>query len=90
MPKFDPYHKWFGIPPKLQPPNHYRLLGVEKFEDDLDVVANAAEQRIAYVKTYELGQYSGRFSEDSERGGGSKELPDGSVSQSQLRRPVAR
>lgn len=23
---FDPYHKWLGIPPKDQPPNHYRLL----------------------------------------------------------------
>ena len=27
---FDPYHKWLGIPPKQQPPDHYRLLGVER------------------------------------------------------------
>lgn len=26
--RFDPYHQWLGIPPKDQPPNHYRLLGV--------------------------------------------------------------
>ena len=25
----DPYHRWLGIQPKDQPPNHYRLLGVE-------------------------------------------------------------
>ena len=29
---FDPYYTWPGIPPKDQPPNHYRLLGVERFE----------------------------------------------------------
>jgi hypothetical protein len=22
---FDGYYKWLGIPPKGQPPNHYRL-----------------------------------------------------------------
>ena len=39
--KFDPYHKWLGIPPKDQPPNHYRLLGIELFESDADVIATA-------------------------------------------------
>ena len=29
---FDPYHDWLGIAPKDQPPNHYRLLGVDLFE----------------------------------------------------------
>ena len=29
---FDAYHEWLGIPPKDQPPNHYRLLGIELFE----------------------------------------------------------
>ena len=33
---FDPYRKWLGIPPKDQPPNHYRLLGLELFETDPD------------------------------------------------------
>jgi hypothetical protein len=28
----DPYDEWLGIPPKDQPPNHYRLLGLELFE----------------------------------------------------------
>ena len=29
---FDPYHKWLGISPKDQPPNHYRLLAIDEFE----------------------------------------------------------
>lgn len=41
---FDPYHKWLGIPPKAQPPNHYRLLGLELYEDDLEVIVAAADE----------------------------------------------
>ena len=35
--QFDAYHKWLGIAPKDQPPNHYRLLGVDLFEADDDM-----------------------------------------------------
>ena len=31
---FDPYHRWLGIPPKHQPPDYYRLLALERYEDD--------------------------------------------------------
>ncbi len=55
---FDPYHKWLGVSPKDQPPNHYRLLGIDLFEDDADVIADAAEQRMVHVRTYQLGPYS--------------------------------
>jgi WD40 repeat protein len=55
---FDPYHRWLGIPPKHQPPNCYRLLGLELYEDDAEVIRDAAAQRIAHVRTYQLGQYS--------------------------------
>ena len=37
---FDPYHKWLGIPPQDQPPHYYRLLGIELFESDPDVISN--------------------------------------------------
>lgn len=47
---FDPYHKWLGIPPKDQPPNHYRLLGVELFEADPDVIDAAANKQMAYIQ----------------------------------------
>jgi hypothetical protein len=55
--QFDPYRKWLGIPLKDQPPNHYRLLAIELFEDDRDVISDAVEQRMAHVRSYQLGQY---------------------------------
>lgn len=58
MAPFDPYHRWLGIPPKHQPPDHYRLLGLERFESDPEVIRDAAEQRMAHVRTYQLGPNS--------------------------------
>jgi hypothetical protein len=55
---FDPYHRWLGISPKDQPPNHYRLLAIDVFEDDPDVIANAADQRMAHVRSFQVGQHS--------------------------------
>jgi hypothetical protein len=57
-PSFDPYHKWLGIPPVDQPPNHYRLLGISLFESDQDVIAHAAEQRLAHVRSFQIGKHS--------------------------------
>lgn len=54
---FDPYHKWLGIPPKDQPPHHYRLLGVEAFESDFDVIENAADQRMRHVRSFQSGKH---------------------------------
>ena len=55
---FDPYHRWLGIPPKDQPPNHYRLLGVELFGSDLDVIATAADRQATYVKAHQTGEHA--------------------------------
>lgn len=55
---FDPYHRWLGIPPKQQPANLYRLLGIELFESEVEVIRDAAEQRMAHVRTYQLGPNS--------------------------------
>jgi len=52
---FDPYHKWLGIPPKEQPPNHYRLLGIEAFEDDLEVIESAGNRQSAFLRQLALG-----------------------------------
>lgn len=52
---FDPYHRWLGIPSKDQPPNHYRLLAIELFETDANVIALAADQRMAHLKTFQGG-----------------------------------
>jgi hypothetical protein len=46
-----------GIPPKYQPADHYRLLGIERFESDPDVILDAAERQIGHVRRYALGQH---------------------------------
>jgi hypothetical protein len=55
---FDVYHKWLGIPPKDQPPHHYRLLGVEAFEADLDVISAAADQRMVFLRSFKTGKHA--------------------------------
>jgi hypothetical protein len=55
---FDPYHRWLGISPKDQPPNHYRLLAIDRFESDAEVIRDAVERQMAHVRTYQLGEYS--------------------------------
>jgi hypothetical protein len=55
---FDPYLQWLGIRDPQRPPNHYRLLGVEPFEDDTDVIANAADRQMAHVRTFQMGKHS--------------------------------
>jgi serine/threonine protein kinase len=54
-PRFDSLHKWLGIPAAEQPPHAYRLLGIAPFEDDADVIANAADQRMLFIKTLASG-----------------------------------
>src|SRR5262245_40172526 len=55
---FDPYHKWLGIPPKNQPPNHYVLLGLEPFEADPDVIDMAANKQMAFVRSLATGPHA--------------------------------
>jgi hypothetical protein len=60
---FDPYRKWLGIPPKDQPPHHYRLLGIATFEDDPDVIENAATRQMAHVRTFQSSKQHGPVSQ---------------------------
>ena len=53
---FDPYHHWLGIPPDEQPPTHYRLLGVRPFEDDPNVIENAANRQMAHLRNFQRGE----------------------------------
>ena len=55
--KFDAYHRWLGIPPAEQPPDHYRLLGIARFETDPDVIESAADQRMAHLRTLQSGSH---------------------------------
>lgn len=55
---FDVYYKWLGIPPARQPPHHYCLLGLAEFEENIDVISNAYDQRVRHVRTFQLGPHS--------------------------------
>ena len=55
MADFDPYLKWLGIRESSRPINHYRLLGLDLFEDDADVIAMAADRQMSHIRTYQGG-----------------------------------
>ncbi len=55
MSDFDPYLKWLGIRDTERPPNHYRLLGVDTFESDTDIIAAAADQRMGHIRSFQSG-----------------------------------
>lgn len=55
---FDPYHTWLGIPPEEQPPNHYHLLGIRPFENNPDVIENAADRQMAHLRNRQIGKHS--------------------------------
>ena len=46
----DPYYEWLGIPAEDQPPNHYRLLGINLFESNPQVIESAVNQRMGYLQ----------------------------------------
>lgn len=52
---FDPYSQWLGIQPHEMPVDHYRLLGVARFEPDVTVIAAAADARMAHLRTFQTG-----------------------------------
>jgi hypothetical protein len=56
--EFDPYHRWLGIPPQEQPADNYRLLGLARFEEDPDVVEDAADRQMAHVRRYQMGKHA--------------------------------
>jgi len=56
--RFDPYYTWLGIPPEVQPADFYRLLGVRQFEANEEVILNASDQRMAYLRTFQVGKRS--------------------------------
>lgn len=55
---FDPYHKWLGIAPEDQPPNYYRLLAIPQFEADPDVISNATDKQMTFIRTFQSSQHA--------------------------------
>jgi hypothetical protein len=46
----DVYGEWLGIPPGPRPPDYYALLGVNRFESDLEQIEWAANERIRRIR----------------------------------------
>ncbi|MGI9456090.1 MAG: hypothetical protein ACR2NU_05975 [Aeoliella sp.] len=58
QPPFDPYYRWLGIAALEQPPNHYRLLGLNLFESDSEVIALAADRQMSHIKSLATGEHA--------------------------------
>ena len=55
MAEFDPYLKWLGIREDTRPLEHYTLLGIERFEDDQDVIVSSADRQMAHIRSFQTG-----------------------------------
>lgn len=55
---FDPYYEWLGIPRRDQPPNWYRLLGIEQFEENANVIERAADRQMGHLRTFQTGAHA--------------------------------
>lgn len=55
---FDAYREWLEIPPEEQPADHYRLLGLTRFDSDTGRIAAAADGRMAHVRSRALGRHA--------------------------------
>lgn len=53
--EFDPYLNWLAIHPHEHPVDHYRLLGVTRFESSSQEIAAAADERMRLVRSFQTG-----------------------------------
>ena len=58
MAPFDPYHIWLGISETARPISKYRLLAIDDFEDNRDVISAAAERQTIYLRTLQAGEHA--------------------------------
>jgi hypothetical protein len=54
----DVYKEWLGIPEGPRPPDHYQLLRLVQFEDDIEKIRKNYKKLNAHVRKYASGQYS--------------------------------
>lgn len=54
----DFYKEWLGIPEGPRPPDHYELLRLRQFDDDIAKVRSNYKKLNAHVRKYATGQYS--------------------------------
>ncbi len=56
--QFNPYCEWLGIPPQVQQPNHYQLLGIRNLEDHQELIKSAANERMSRVVSFKSKENS--------------------------------
>jgi len=54
----DVYRKWLGIRETARPLEHYQLLRVERFEDDVDRIRRHYRKMNAHVRKFATGDYA--------------------------------
>ena len=57
MAEIDVYKEWLGIPEGDRPPDHYTLLRLVMFEDDVEKVRSNYRKLNGHVRTYASGLY---------------------------------
>ena len=63
MSEIDVYKEWLGIPEGVRPPDHYTLLRLIQFEDDIEKIRSNYRKLNAHVRKYSTGQYLVRSQE---------------------------
>jgi hypothetical protein len=58
MSRFDPYHQWLGIHPEDRPVDCYKLLGIDCFEADVDLIHSAAKRQMDFVREFAAGEHA--------------------------------
>ena len=57
MAEIDVYKEWLGLPEGTRPPDHYTLLRLLQFEDDMEKIRTNYRKLNAHVRKYSMGQY---------------------------------
>ena len=60
---FDPYLQWLGIQPGEHPPDCYGLLRLDRFENDSEAIALAADGAMARVRGQRPGEHVAQWQE---------------------------
>src|ERR1043165_4722197 len=58
--EFDPYAEWLRVPPGPRPPDHYALLGLQRFAGTSEEIEDRAHKQLERLDRYALSPDAGR------------------------------